>query len=278
MRRVLGLFAVLVSCAVPVGCSGDDAAESTTSTTASTTTTTAPETLRILVSNDDGIGSEGLDVLVRGLMELPNVEVSVVAPAENKSGSGDTTTPGGAAYTDGATASGKEGTAVAGFPADTVDVALDELGLEPHVVVSGVNEGQNIGPLASISGTVGVARAAIRRGVPAIAASAGAAFDEAQFRVAVDMVTQWIEDHRAALVAGEGGTEDAVSINVPVCPPEKMGDPVEVPLAARFPDGANPFVSRCDLAGPAPTDDYQALVAGFPALTEVPAELEAPAA
>ena len=52
-------------------------------------------------------------------------------------------------------------------------VALDELGVEPDLVVSGINPGQNVGPLAYLSGTVGAGRAAVRRGIPAIAGSAG---------------------------------------------------------------------------------------------------------
>src|SRR5687767_3676331 len=57
-----------------------------TTTTAAPTTTKAPEPLRILVTNDDGIGAEGIDALVNALLELPDVEITVVAPAENQSG------------------------------------------------------------------------------------------------------------------------------------------------------------------------------------------------
>ena len=60
------------------------------------------------------------------------------------------------------TASGYEARAVEGFPADTIRVAFDELGLTPDLVVSGINEGQNLGPVVDLSGTVGAARAAVR--------------------------------------------------------------------------------------------------------------------
>ena len=52
-------------------------------------------------------------------------------------------------------------------------MALQELGLEPDVVVSGVNAGQNIGTLIDLSGTVGAAATAARQGVPAVAVSQG---------------------------------------------------------------------------------------------------------
>ena len=260
------------------GCSGDDGAEgtSTTSTTeaeSATTTTEADETLRVLVSNDDGISSDGLDVLVEALSALGEIELTVVAPAEDRSGSGDTTTPGGVQFEDGETISGEPGTAVQGFPADSIGVAIDELGLEPHLVVSGVNEGNNIGPVAPLSGTIGVARTALRRGIPAVAASAGLEFDEDEFAVAADLVTRWITQNREDLLAGSFPTDAVVSFNIPDCDPEDMGEVIEVPLATAFPDGVNPFESSCDLSNTEPADDYQALSTGFPTMTKVPADL-----
>lgn len=260
------------------GCSGDDGADatSTTSTTEaeSTTSTAAPEdTLRVLVSNDDGIESEGIDILVEALTELGQIEVTVVAPAEDRSGSSDTTTPGGAPFEEGETISGVAGTAVDGFPADSIAVALDEQDLQPHVVVSGINEGQNIGPVAAISGTVGVGRTALRRGIPAVAASAAAEFDADEFAVAADLVTRWITQNREDLLAGSFPADAVVSFNIPDCDPEDMGEVIEVPLATAFPEGANPFESSCDLSNTEPKDDFEALSTGFPTMTKVPAEL-----
>jgi 5'-nucleotidase len=48
------------------------------------TTTSAPAPLQILVTNDDGIGADGIDVIVQALLQLENVEVTVVAPLENQ--------------------------------------------------------------------------------------------------------------------------------------------------------------------------------------------------
>jgi 5'-nucleotidase len=274
-RVVRGMAAAVFVCLVG-GCSGNEGADETTSTAPTeetTTTTEADETLRVLVSNDDGIESEGIDVLVEALMGLDQIEVTVVAPAGDRSGSSDKVTPLGASFEEGETLSGVTGTAVDGFPADSIAVALDELDLEPHLVVSGINEGQNIGPVASISGTVGVARTALRRGIPAIAASAAMEFDEDEFAVAADLVTRWITQNRDALLAGTFPSDSAVSVNIPDCDPEEMGEAIEVPLAESFPEGVNPFESSCDLANSEPKDDYEALSTGFPTITRVPAEL-----
>lgn len=275
MQRVVrALVAAVVVCLVGA-CSDDEGADGTTSSTVAETTTTtgAEDVLRVVVANDDGIDSEGIDALIEALMDLGQIKVHVVAPAGDRSGSSDNTTPGGAPYDDGETLGGVEGTVVDGFPADTVAVALDELDLEPHLVVSGVNEGHNIGPLAALSGTIGVGRTALRRGVPAVAASAALEFDAEEFAVAVDLVTRWVAQNRDDLLAGALPADAVVSFNVPDCDPEQMGEVVEVPLAEAFPDGVNPFESSCDLSNPDPADDFEALSTGFPTMTRVPAEL-----
>jgi 5'-nucleotidase len=269
--------AILVAAAVAlVACSSDEAADGTSTTAAEPlTTTTAPEVLTILVTDDDGIGAPGIDVLVNALLELDAVEVVVVAPAENQSGSSDKTTPGGATFADGATASGIEGTAVHGFPADTIAVALDELAIEPDLVVSGINEGQNTGPLAFVSGTVGAARAAARRGIPAVAGSAGLG-EAADYESATELVIEWIAEHRDELLAGTASTDAVTSFNVPDCTTgERKDDLLEVPLVDAFPEGADPFTSDCSIVPvSAPANDAAALAAGYAALTLVP--LDAP--
>jgi 5'-nucleotidase len=291
VRRLLTSASALLAVAALLlaGC-GDDGGAATTTTT-SPAAEPAPdeagageapaddgaepaEVLRILLANDDGIAHPGLDLMLRELVALDGVEVTVVAPAENMSGSSDQTTEGGAPHAPGATASGVEGTAVDGFPADAVHVALDELGLDPHLVVSGINDAQNHGPFVTISGTVGVARTAIRRDIPAIAISAGLEYDDAEFGVAAALVVDWVLEHRDALVTGTQTTDHAVSINVPTCPVEAMGELVEVPVAEDFLDGIGPYEFACDLGEDDPVHDHAALHAGYPTLTRVPADLE----
>lgn len=278
-RRPPALLALLTVFALVVAaCGGDDEATPTTtsaSPAADATTTTVAEAavLRIVLSNDDGIEAPGIDRMLQALAALPGVEVTVVAPAENQSGSSDKSTPGGAPYAPGTTASGTKGTAVDGFPADTVQVALDELGLEPHLFVAGINLGQNHGPFVALSGTVGVARTALRRGVPAIAVSAGDEYDEAEFAVAADLAVAWITEHRDALVGGTHPADFAVNLNVPTCPVESLGELVEVPVAEQFVEGVEAYEFACDLAPSNPANDHEALNAGYPTLSTVPADL-----
>jgi 5'-nucleotidase len=263
---------IAISVALGVGaCSSDDESSGTTTTVAeSTTTTVAAEPLQILVTNDDGIGAPGIDALVNALVELDDVEVTIVAPAENQSGSSDKTTPGGATYAPGVTASGVEGTAVDGFPADSIAVALDDLGLEPDLVVSGVNKGQNTGPIAYESGTVGAGRAAVRRDIPAIAGSAGLQ-DDADYATAVELIVAFIEENRESFVDGSAPADGVHSFNVPDCTAGTVRELLEVPLAIEIPEGVNPFESDCSVeVTEEPANDIAAVAAGHPALTLVP--------
>ena len=251
-----------------------EAPATTTTATPTTTTTAAPDPLVIVVTNDDGIGAEGIDVLVAALDALANVEIAVVAPAENASGSSDTTTDGEVTWTDGTTAGGFAGVSVAGFPADSVLVALDELGLEPDLVVSGVNSGQNVGPFAALSGTVGAARTAARNGVPAVAVSAGIG-DSAGYPVAAALAADWIDLNREAIEEGLLPTDSIVSFNVPACTAGEIGELIATELAVEIPDGVSPFETDCSLEPPAelPGDDVGAIVAGFATQTIVPVDL-----
>lgn len=256
--------------ALAVGCGDDD--DGGGEATSTTTEAPAPEPLTIVVTNDDGIGHRGIDTLVTALEELEEAEVIVVAPADDRTGASDRKTDGGAAYAEAATVSGHEGTAVDGFPADTVTVALDELGLDPDLVVSGVNQGQNVGPLAYLSGTVGAAREAVRRGVPAIAGSAGIV-DDADYAGAAELIVAYIEEHRDEYASGSASTDAVVSFNVPECSAGTARELLEVPLATVIPEGVNVFESDCSVEpAEAPTDDVLAIAAGYSAVTPVPPE------
>ncbi|MBX3286246.1 MAG: 5'/3'-nucleotidase SurE [Actinobacteria bacterium] len=216
------LAALAVSAAlVLAGCGSSDsdgAADPTTTTAAAeatTTTTVAAEPLQILVSNDDGYQAEGIDVLVEALSGVDGVEVTVVAPLTQQSGTGGKSTEGDLPVTDVELASGHPAKAVEGFPSDAVRVAIDDLGIEPDLVITGINEGQNVGPAVDLSGTVGAARAAVARGVPALATSqgTGATYD---YEAAVPLILDWLEEHREAIAAGEEPVA-VTNLNVPSC-------------------------------------------------------------
>lgn len=272
--RWRGVASVAVVGVLLGACSDSDDSTVGGGTTSSTTTTAAAERLTVLVTNDDGIGAAGIDALVNALAAVDDIDVVVVAPAENKSGSSDTTTDGAVEHRDAATASGVPGTAVEGFPADTIAVALDELGIEPDVVVSGVNSGQNVGTFVELSGTVGAARAALRRGIPAVAVSAGIDAP-AGYELGAELVVEWVVAHRAELAAGTVPVEAVVSYNVPDCQAGTPKDPVEVAVASSIPQGVNVFeTADCAVVvAEPPADDVAAMVGGYVSVSEVPADL-----
>src|SRR2546421_2262872 len=182
---------------------------------AATTSTTQPAPLSVLVTNDDGYAAPGIDAVVEALRKEPKVHVDVVAPATNQSGQGENTTPGDLAVTDVKTASGFPAKAVAGHPADSVNVALGKLQLKPDLVVSGTNYGQNIGEFVKVSGTVGAAITAAKHGVPALAVSTGLA-PHPDFADSAVLAVPWLREHRAVLAAHPSAAP-VQSLHVPPC-------------------------------------------------------------
>ena len=131
------------------------------------------QNFRILVTNDDGIGSPLLVSLAQALNELPNVEVVVSAPSENQSGSSHSSIGGPLTVKESKIEGINEAYSVSGRPADAVRFALSLLGNDKSfdLVVSGINRGANVGNISHLSGTVGAAMEAVFQGVPAIAVS-----------------------------------------------------------------------------------------------------------
>lgn len=147
--------------------------------------------MKILISNDDGYRAEGLQHLVKALEPLASV--TVVAPERNRSGASNSLTldlplrvypyEPGKHY-------------VNGTPTDCVHLALSGLIEEQQdMVVSGINDGANLGDDVLYSGTVAAAIEGRFLGLPAIAVSLvthGAAPNECHFataaRVAAELV------------------------------------------------------------------------------------------
>jgi 5'-nucleotidase len=221
----------------------------------------------ILVTNDDGVAAPGIDALARRLSALPGVTVRVVAPAGNRSGSGGKTTPGALTSRPAKTTSGLDATAVDGFPADTVRVALDDLKLTPAFVVSGANEGQNVGPIAAISGTVGAARAAAQRGIPSLAVSSGrpSSGGRYDYDVAADLAARRVEQ----LLPAAPDTATIGNLNVPSCPTGQVRGLQELPAATK-PDLKALEPSNCTSTTP-PSDEIGSFLNGFAVLTRIPA-------
>src|SRR5678815_4820860 len=124
---------------------------------------------RILVTNDDGIHSDGLIQLEKALKEIG--DVYVVAPASEMSGASHSLTlarPLRIRQMD------SHHWAIDGTPTDCVTLALNRILSEserPDICVSGINHGGNLGDDATYSGTVAGALEATILGVPGIALS-----------------------------------------------------------------------------------------------------------
>jgi 5'-nucleotidase len=122
---------------------------------------------RILVTNDDGVHSEGIHALADALRRLG--EVVVVAPHIEASAIGHALTLRRPLRMEQL----REGVyEVDGTPTDCVNVAFTKLfGTPPDLVVSGINKGYNLGDDVTYSGTVSGALEGALLGVPSIAVS-----------------------------------------------------------------------------------------------------------
>lgn len=123
--------------------------------------------MRILICNDDGYQAAGIKALHEALKTI--AEVEVVAPEYNNSAKSNALTLHTPLYVHQA---GPGVRYVNGTPADCVHIALTGLlDYRPDLIVSGINNGANMGDDTIYSGTVGAAMEGYLFGIPAIAFS-----------------------------------------------------------------------------------------------------------
>ncbi len=141
--------------------------------------------MNVLLTNDDGIQALGLGAMRRALLDVPGVDLAVIAPDGNRSASGRSiTTRAPLSVTEVEFGDGTVGYATDGTPVDCVRFAA--LGLvekEPDLIVSGINHGANLGDDITYSGTVAAALEGIVLGIPAIAVSQQSRRGEMDFRL-----------------------------------------------------------------------------------------------
>src|SRR5215213_7631345 len=124
---------------------------------------------KILITNDDGIHSEGIEALERAMQQIG--EVYVVAPESEMSGASHSLTlarPLRIRQID------ENHWTVDGTPTDCVLLALNQIltaEQRPHLCASGINHGPNLGDDATYSGTVAGALESTILGVPGLAFS-----------------------------------------------------------------------------------------------------------
>ncbi len=244
------------------------------------------EPFQILVTNDDGVGAPGIAAVVDALQTIPNVDVTVVAPKTNQSGTSDSHSNGPLTVEPAMTANGDAAIAVSGFPADTVWWAVRTGAVpRPDLIVSGINFGNNAGDLSELSGTVGAARASARLGIPAVAASQGLSTD---FSASAPIVRDIVAFLRP-LVESAPATVPAriLKIEVPSCttgavrggkivPVAEVNTPTAYALTVGTATNGtyqptitsrDPFTANCNSTKTEIVDDIDAVNNGFYALS-----------
>lgn len=238
--------------------------------------------MKILVTNDDGVQSEGILALRRALD--PIGETMVVAPDRNWSAAGhyrklfDPLRAWEVRLADGSPALACDGT-----PADCVALAM--MGLieaRPDLVVSGINHGANLGDDLIYSGTVAAAMEGVIYGLPAIAVSLDGHSDQIwDFRAAGAALHRLV----AAIRVHELPTGVLLNVNVPAGPPEAIAGMRVTRLGRRI--YRDELIIRHDprgrpyywIGGAAPEADLQegtdvsAVAAGYVSVTPIHLDL-----
>lgn len=239
--------------------------------------------MRILLTNDDGIDAPGLHALYDMIADLG--EVTVVAPERQRSAVGHAVTlhkplrlkqcrlP-----------NGRDAWSSSGTPSDCVALGYDVLMADrADLVISGINDGANLGWDVTYSGTVMAAMEAVMLGIPAIAVSVAARNAPHGYEPAA---------HIARLVATgirDRGIPAGVLLNVNV-----PGSPYDQIRGVRITtQGRREYVDRIDtrtdprgqayywLAGvvkdghPSPGSDVEAISDGYASVTPLQLDLTA---
>lgn len=168
--------------------------------------------MKILVSNDDGYLAPGVIALAEALASLG--EITVVSPDSNRSGSSNSLTlnrplsvfqaQNGFYF-------------INGTPSDCVHIALTGiLESKPDLIVSGINQGQNMGDDTLYSGTVAAATEGYLFGIPAIAFSQvdyGWTHLDSAARMAREIVLRYYESLQKPYL---------LNVNIPNLPYEEL--------------------------------------------------------
>ncbi len=180
--------------------------------------------MHILVANDDGYLAPGLLALVEALRPLGRV--TVIGPEQNHSGASNSLTLSRPLSVHHVSGGERDGFIyINGTPTDCVHIALTGLlDSKPDIVVSGINQGENMGEDVLYSGTVAAAIEGVMFGIPAIAFSQ---VDKGWDRIedaallARDIVMQQI-NHPVDGHLKSGSKPTLLNVNIPNLPYEKL--------------------------------------------------------
>src|SRR3954465_14834249 len=145
--------------------------------------------MRVLLTNDDGIQATGLNELRRALLEVPGIDLAVIAPNSNRSATARSiTTRRPLEVEEVEFDDGTVGYATDGTPVDCVRLA--SLGLvgdhQPELIVSGINHGSNLGDDITYPGPAAPPLEGVVLGIPGIAVSQQSQAREMDFRLGVE--------------------------------------------------------------------------------------------
>jgi 5'-nucleotidase len=195
--------------------------------------------MNILLTNDDGITSEGITVLARVLRERTAHRILVVAPDSNRSGMSHSISVG---VPLGLVPCGEDRWSCSGSPADCVIVGtMGGLPCGIDLVLSGINEGPNIGTDIIYSGTVAAARQAALHRIPALALSLAGLHEPWYWEAAA----AWTVDNLEELT--DSWAEDTVlNVNIPNIPGKPEKTVYTFPSVLRYSDELVSFTAPGD--------------------------------
>lgn len=232
--------------------------------------------MRILVSNDDGYLAPGLAALAAVARRFG--EVTVVAPEQNHSGASNSLTLSRPLSVN-RSADGYY--YVNGTPTDCVHIALTGLlDAQPDLVVSGINNGQNMGDDTIYSGTVAAAMEGFLFGIPSIAFSL---VDKGWKHL--DDAAVWVERVLARYVEAPLPRPVLLNVNLPNLPRDEVRGIVATRLGKRHPSepvirASNPRGEPIYWVGAAggakdagPGTDFRATADGYVSLTPLQIDL-----
>lgn len=198
--------------------------------------------MKILISNDDGVRAQGINVLSE---ELKNGnETIIIAPNKERSSCGHGITLGEPIRVNELENGVFE---CSGFPADCVLVGIGQIlkDSKPDLIVSGINHGANLGQDRFYSGTIAAAREGAFRGIPSIAVSlvTKGIKDIEHFEVAAKFVKKLIDAGIDKLIP----EMCVLNINVPNVPPEEIAG-IKTTFAG-FQEYSEEVIERIDTRG-----------------------------
>lgn len=169
--------------------------------------------MRILLTNDDGISAPGITTLYNVLAEDQKNEIYIVAPERQRSAAGRSITIHKPLFITEHTIKGNNrGMAVNGTPTDCVKLAVqgDILPHLPDIIISGINDGPNIGSDVFYSGTVAAAMEGSLLGIPSIAVSL-ASYNYRDYHPGASYIKRLLDNYQELLLAKDG----LLNINIP---------------------------------------------------------------